>query len=161
MSALAEKYHVNVGLAIADRDEMVYLESLRVHPSISPRHIVAGQRVPIELTSLGRAYLSTLTPEQRAILYGVFAQRNARRWPQLQLEIKQSLESIEAEGYCSASWQPGVLALATPVKCRDLPVHVLNMSLASAHPLAERITELADHLIEASHQIAQGVERAR
>ena len=161
MSALAEKYRVNVGLSIADRDEMVYLESLRVHRSISPRHIVAGQRVPIELTSLGRAYLSTLTLKQRTLLYDVFAQRNPRRWPQLQLEIERSLESMEAEGYCSASWHPGVIALATPVRCPDLPVHVLNMSLASAHPLAKRITELADHLMEASHQIALEVERAR
>src|SRR5690606_6698364 len=106
----------------------------------SPRHIVAGQRVPIELTSLGRAYLSTLTPEQRATLYEIFAQRNPRRWSQLQIEIKRALKAIEADGYCSASWQPGVVALATPVRCRDLPVHVLNMSLASDHPLAKRIT---------------------
>src|SRR5690606_23627405 len=83
MNALAEKYHVNIGLAIADRDEMVYLESLRAHKRVSPRHIVAGQRVPIELTSLGRAYLSTLTPAERAPLYDVFAQRNVRRWTQL------------------------------------------------------------------------------
>ena len=54
----AERHKINVGLATADRDEMVYLESVRYSRRVSWRNVVAGQRVPMELTSLGRAYLA-------------------------------------------------------------------------------------------------------
>ncbi|WP_373696589.1 hypothetical protein [Variovorax sp. EBFNA2] len=57
MRALAEKRRVNVGLATPDRDEMVYLESIRYARRVALRHVISGQRVPMELTSLGRAYL--------------------------------------------------------------------------------------------------------
>ena len=39
----------------ADREEMVYLESIRYNRRVAWRNVVAGQRVPMELTSLGRA----------------------------------------------------------------------------------------------------------
>jgi DNA-binding IclR family transcriptional regulator len=53
---IAQKHHINVGLAAADREEMVYLESVRYNQRVSLRNIVSGQRVPMELTSLGRAH---------------------------------------------------------------------------------------------------------
>jgi len=55
MRALAESQRVNVGLAAADNDEMVYLESIRYNRRVALRNVVSGQRVPMELTSLGRA----------------------------------------------------------------------------------------------------------
>jgi len=56
----AERHKINVGLAVADRHEMVYLESVRYSRRVSWRSVVAGQRVPMELTSLGRAYLAAI-----------------------------------------------------------------------------------------------------
>src|SRR5580765_7411646 len=50
----AERHRINVGLAVADRDEMIYLESVRYSRRVAWRNVVAGQRVPMELTSLGR-----------------------------------------------------------------------------------------------------------
>ena len=41
--------------SVADRDDMIYLESVRYARRVSLRNVVAGQRVPIELTALGRA----------------------------------------------------------------------------------------------------------
>jgi DNA-binding IclR family transcriptional regulator len=55
---MAEKRKINVGLAVADREEMVYLKSVRYNREPTLRNVVAGQRAPIELTSLGRAYLA-------------------------------------------------------------------------------------------------------
>ena len=48
--AEAERLKINVGIAVADRDEMVYLESIRYSRKASLRTVVAGQRVPMELT---------------------------------------------------------------------------------------------------------------
>lgn len=49
----ARRLRVNIGLALADRDEMVYLETLRFAGNSSLRQVVSGQRVPMALTSLG------------------------------------------------------------------------------------------------------------
>lgn len=57
-AAESTRRRLNVGLATADRTMMVYLESIRYNPRPTLRSIVAGQQVPMELTSLGRAYLA-------------------------------------------------------------------------------------------------------
>lgn len=57
MRSEAEKPKINVGLAVADREEMVYLESVRFSRRVAWRNVVAGQRVPMELPSLGRGWL--------------------------------------------------------------------------------------------------------
>ena len=46
MRALAERERINVGLAYPDRDEMVYLESIRYNRRVALRNVVSGQRVP-------------------------------------------------------------------------------------------------------------------
>jgi len=47
----AESKRIDVGLAAPDRDEMVYLESIRYSRKVAFRNVVSGQRVPMELTS--------------------------------------------------------------------------------------------------------------
>ena len=37
---------------------MVYLESIRYSRRVAFRNVVSGQRMPMELTSLGRVYLA-------------------------------------------------------------------------------------------------------
>lgn len=75
MRTLAETKRINVGLAAPDRDEMVYLESIRYSRRIVHRHVVSGQRVPMELTSLGRAYLAVAPALQRKALMAGFKKR--------------------------------------------------------------------------------------
>lgn len=157
MQRTAQKLRVNVGMAVADRDEMVYLESLRAHRNISPRNVVAGQRVPIELTSLGRAYLAMISAEQREALYAVFARRYPRKWPSLRAQIERSIASVHARSYCVVSWQPAVLAISTPLQLEGLPVHVLNVSLTDSHPLAVSPDELAQHLLALAQDISHAV----
>src|SRR5207247_2069705 len=106
---------VNVGLAVADRDEMVYLESVRYNRKVSLRHVVAGQRVPIELTSLGRAYLAALPEAQRLAVMTLIKHRRRAGWAAIQEEIERAISSVHDHGYCAASWQPEVIAIATPV----------------------------------------------
>jgi DNA-binding IclR family transcriptional regulator len=142
MRAASERLRVNVGLAIADRDAMVYLEAVRYNARVSMRNIVAGLRVPVELTSLGRAHLATLSEAQRrAVAADVRAYRPAGwKWPER--EIDAAIASVRKQGYCVAAWQPGVVAIATPLVSPDRPVYALNMSVgtgASAGAIARRL----------------------
>jgi DNA-binding IclR family transcriptional regulator len=60
MRQASEKHKLNVGLAVADRLDMVYLESVRYNKNVALRAVAAGQRVPIERTSLGLAWIARL-----------------------------------------------------------------------------------------------------
>ena len=140
----AEQRKINVGLAVADRDEMVYLESVRYSRRVSWRNVVAGQRVPMELTSLGRAWLAAAGDAVRARLMALFRERRRSGWRELAREIAAAIDSVREHGYCWATWQPQVVALATPLVVADHPVYVLNMSItgdAAPEDVVERLHE--------------------
>ena len=155
MQAEAEKRKINIGLAVADGDEMVYLESVRYSRRVQWRNVVAGQRVPMELTSLGRAWLAAATPGQRAALMTRFRDRRGPRgWRQLEREIAQAMADVARQGYCWASWQPEVVALATPLRHGVLQsVCVLNMSVNSSESSAQVVERLSGPLLDLARQL--------
>jgi DNA-binding IclR family transcriptional regulator len=153
MQALAEKLRINVGLATPDRDEMVYLESVRYNRRVSLRHVVAGQRVPMEITSLGRAYLAVAEEARRRHLMALFRQRRKTGWSEMRDEIRSAIQSVADRGYCSASWQPEVVALATPVALEGKPVYVLNVSVATKAGISDTESLLGGPLLELSANV--------
>ena len=76
---------------------------------------MSSQRLPIELTSLGRAHLATTCAAQRKASYDVFTARRGAQWPTLLAKIEQSTDCVRESGFCAASWQPEVVALASPI----------------------------------------------
>ena len=130
MREASNKLRVNIGLASADRAEMVYLESIRYNRKASLRTIVAGQRVPIELTSLGRAYLATLDEAARdALLAGIMRGYRSASWKPVIADIGKAIAKVASAGYCLASWQPGVVAMSTPLALPAGATLALNLSL--------------------------------
>lgn len=163
MRELSLKRHVNVGLASADRAEMVYLESIRYNRKASLRTVVAGQRVPIELTSLGRAYLATLDGAARGeLLARIMHGYRSASWTPIRLDIERAIAKVSTRGYCAASWQPGVIALATPLEGIGGPALALNLSLATDEPLAAVEQRHAPALLALKarilHELAVGIE---
>jgi DNA-binding IclR family transcriptional regulator len=146
MRALAERRRVNVGLAAPDRDSMVYLESIRYAPRVALREVVSGQRVPMELTSLGRAYLAVTQASRRRALLEVFARRRKKQWASLSLEIEKARQDVLSLGYCGAAWQPEVVALAAPL-IADEAVYVLNVSLSTSESIADVAVDLGPALL--------------
>lgn len=161
MIELATRLKVNVGLAVADGDEMVYLESFRYNRRPSLRTVVTGQRVPMELTSLGRAYLAAASPARARQLMAGFARRRRANWPTLRDEIEASMDSVRRCGYCVVSWQPQVVALATPLTVEGYPTHVLNVSVSAATAAAEVEAALAAPLTGLATRVREALLRLR
>jgi DNA-binding IclR family transcriptional regulator len=153
MRALAEARRINVGLAAPDRDEMVYLESIRYNRRVSLRTVVSGQRVPMELTSLGRAWLACAPEPRRRALYALFKRRRGASWPALQGEIEAAIAGVARDGYCAAAWQPEVVAVAAPLRVGDAYPYVLNVSVSTPDALANVVAELAEPLLALVHEI--------
>jgi DNA-binding IclR family transcriptional regulator len=153
----AEQRRINVGLAVADGDEMVYLESVRYSRRVAWRNVVAGQRVPMELTSLGRAWLSAAPHDARTALMAKFRERRAAGWRNLSLEINTAIASVHRLGYCWASWQPQVVALATPVAVADHPIYTLNMSVTGDTGAQEIVDRLSGPLLALGRRLTEAI----
>jgi DNA-binding IclR family transcriptional regulator len=156
MRAVAEQHKVNVGLAAPDRDEMVYLESIRYNRRVALRSVVAGQRVPIELTSLGRAYLAVVPDAKRRALLALFKQRRRAQWPVLAGEIAEAIESVKVRGWCAAAWQPEVVAVSAPLACSPTSL-ILNISVSTVEPLPRVARELAPTLVDMVSRIERAI----
>lgn len=159
MRQAAEANKINVGLAAPDRDEMVYLESIRYNRRPSLRSVVSGQRVPMELTSLGRAYLASAPEAKRKALLAHFRQARTASWSFLGPEITLAIANVAERGFCAASWQPEVVAVATPLAFQGAH-YALNFSLSTADPIKEVVTELAPKLLALKKTIIHALEVA-
>jgi DNA-binding IclR family transcriptional regulator len=157
MRALAESKKINVGLAAPDRDEMVYLESIRYSRRVAFRNVVSGQRVPMELTSLGRAYLAMASEPKRKALLALFRKRRGPQWPALAREIDAAISAVKTRGFCAASWQPEVVALATPLQTADA-VYSLNVSVSSGETISDVTAALSDSLLELKTAVLAAIE---
>lgn len=158
MRAAAQSQRINVGLAAPDLDEMVYLESIRYNPRPSLRSVVSGQRVPIESTSLGLAYLSQAREPQRSALMQHLARKHAQHWPVIADQLAQAQASIAQKGWCAASWQAGVVALSAPIRFQDLD-YALNVSLTVSEDRDEVIERLARILMDLHAQLQRALMR--
>jgi DNA-binding IclR family transcriptional regulator len=157
MTALARRLRINVGLAVRDGEDMVYLESVRFNAKGSQRSVVSGQRVPIELTALGRAWLAAAPEAERKSLMAQLKVKRRRRWHTLEREIAEAASSVEQRGYCVASWQPQVVAMAAPLVSAGLPIHVLNVSLTTEEPAAAVVRALDQALLALTAQLRQAL----
>ncbi|MBS0338923.1 MAG: helix-turn-helix domain-containing protein [Proteobacteria bacterium] len=159
MRATAQAHRINVGLAAADRDEMVYLESIRYNRRPSLRSVVSGQRVPMELTSLGRAHLHAAPPARRKALLDHFQRLRGSQWKTLGPEIAAAMHSMDSAGWCAASWQPEVVAVAT-----SLVVHgshyAINVSVSAIEDFDTMVKVLAPTLMSLRDAIARAIEHA-
>jgi DNA-binding IclR family transcriptional regulator len=158
MRTLAESQRINVGLAAPDRDEMVYLESIRYSRRVAFRSVVSGQRVPMELTSLGRAYLATTSAPHRKALYATFKARRHTPWPSLLAEMEQSIQSVHGSGFCAAAWQPEVVALACPLTTANA-CYSLNVSVLTAERMEAVVAHLAAPLLQLRGAILSALSR--
>ncbi|MFM1987656.1 MAG: hypothetical protein RJA99_613 [Pseudomonadota bacterium] len=131
MREIADGLRINVGLAVADDGDVIYLDSVRKSRLGLFRHVVPGSRLPIAETALGRAWLGGLTEPARRAAMASLALRYGGRWPELSKDVIQSLAQLERDGYCGVSWTTGLVSIATPLRVPGQPVHAFNISFPS------------------------------
>jgi DNA-binding IclR family transcriptional regulator len=109
------------------------------------------------LTSLGRAYLASAPEGKRKALLAHFREARRAQWRRLGPEITSAIESVAQDGYCAASWQPGVAAVAAPLVFQGAH-YALDASLSSAEDFQAGVRELAPTLIELKQRILRQLE---
>ena len=154
MRKTSEKLKLNVGLAVADRLEMVYLESIRYTKNIALRTVAAGQRVPIERTSLGRAWIAQLDPGTREQLLLELKNQKMKNWAQIEAEIHEAIESMSNRGYCVATWLPEISAISTSLKLINGSYASLNFST----PAESKLNGLLENYVPALFELKDKIE---
>ena len=76
----------------------------------------------------------------------LFKRRSAAATKALLAEVRRSIGAVAREGYCAVSWQPAVLAVATPIVLEGLPVYALNMSLQNVDRSDALASEMGAYL---------------
>jgi DNA-binding IclR family transcriptional regulator len=146
MRSLAEGRRVNVGLAMADQLEMVYLDSVRLSRLGMFRRIVPGSRIPIASTALGCAFLAGLAVAERKALLLRLRQAQGSGWPALQRGVEAALASVRAQGFCRAQWQAGMVSVAAPLRTPGGELYALNVSFPVPASAQERQEGEEDHV---------------
>ena len=154
MRSLAEGRRVNVGLAVADQLEMVYLDSVRYSRLGVFRRILAGSRIPIASTSLGCAFMAGMPATERKALLARLRKAHGSEWPALQRHVDASMRAIDERGYCAAHWVPGMAAVAVPLRAPSGSLYAMNVSFPiNGQASAESIEALAVLLLRLTAEL--------
>ncbi|AJG22636.1 Transcriptional regulator, IclR family [Cupriavidus basilensis] len=144
MRKIAEAEKVNVGLAVPDQTAMVYLAAVRhSRDSVSrTRRVAPGTRVPMELTSIGMAWLAAVPAGVRDQFLARIEEKAGGEWPALHEELSRGIAQAQAQGYCSANYQPGHLtAVGAAFRGPDHQWYGLNISFP--HKPSEKPRDVA------------------
>ncbi|MCC2673576.1 MAG: IclR family transcriptional regulator [Ramlibacter sp.] len=152
MEQLAEKTRTNVGLGVHEGLSVLYLEYAlgEVNPARRQR---VGFRVPLIRTSMGRACIAAMPPQDRAQLYDELKGHYRKEWPDLQQQLEDAVEQVDRRGFCVAAstFQKSVVSVAVPFVHTDGRTllafnsqgNIAQLSTAAVERNGKRLVELA------------------
>ena len=113
LAELAEAAGANVHLGVRDGLDIVLIDTLRPRSALILSRMDVGSRMAIATSSVGRAYLAALPPDQRLALMEELRAASGERWPQVQARLEAALAEHARTGYCSSfgEWHPDINAL--------------------------------------------------
>lgn len=143
MERLVARTGESSSLAQLDGSDIVYVARVAV-PKVITFAVTIGTRFPALQTSLGKALLAWLTPEELAKTLAEPSRSGITpRWNPDAEERDRALSEVRALGWALADEElaPGIRSIATPV--RDSETHVvaaLNVSVHAAETSIETLT---------------------
>lgn len=113
LAELADFAGVTVHLCVQDGLDMLIVESVRPQTAVLLSHMDVGSRMTIATSAAGRAYLGTLSVNERGRLLDQIRTASARHWRTLRPRIESALEDHATKGYCTSfgEWNPHIHAL--------------------------------------------------
>jgi len=144
MEQLVAQTGESSSLAQLDGSDIVYVARVAV-PKVITFAVTIGTRFPALQTSLGKALLASLTPEELAKTLAEPSRSGITpRWNPDAEERDHALGEVRARGWALTDEElaPGIRSIATPV--RDSETHVvaaLNVSVHAAETSIETLTE--------------------
>lgn len=122
MQEHADKYEVSVALAIGDELDMLYVEYCKGQ-RISTLRLGVGSVLPMDLTSIGRAYLWSQPHALRERLLFEIVKSAGPNGAAVLSRIDDAFKSIERDGYCMAvgEYQRDSFGMSVPLYLGNPP----------------------------------------
>jgi DNA-binding IclR family transcriptional regulator len=158
LEKLSRECNKTVNLAVLDRDEMVYVERVRV-PGIRAYNIGVGNRIPLWSTAVGRAVLAHLDPKRVCELLKKF--KASPGFTFSEAGFMKILSDTKRDGFAISNQehQRGIIAVAVPVFSSRGVVCAVNLV---AEPedvtIPELRTEYAPKLIKLGRELSAALE---
>lgn len=116
MQELADRLDVSVALGIRDGLDLLYV-GYRVSRKVATLRLGVGSVLPMQTTSIGRAYLWGLPPEERRPLVEEYLRRAGAQANALEQSLNASFNELEAHGTCAVlgGFQRNTYGVAMPV----------------------------------------------
>lgn len=142
MQALADSTDCSVALGSADRSEMVYVDVCQGRGPLILR-LDIGARLPMPMTSMGRAYIAGLRDTDRETLYARLQAHYGDDWPTLRAGLDAALRFHGENGYVvsEGEWNRDVASAGVPLVLEG-GAHVMAFNCGgSAQRLSRRVLE--------------------
>jgi DNA-binding IclR family transcriptional regulator len=157
MAKLADTFGGSAYLGVCDGLEMVIIESTRARGSMLTLRLDVGSRLPMATSALGRAYLSALAAEERAILLAKLEEKNRVDWNRLGAGVESALRDAAVLGYCASlgELRSEINSIATPLLLPSGERMAVNCGgPAFAFSEAKLRSEIAPRLLATAQAIA-------
>lgn len=116
MQALADGSNCAIALGAPDRLHMTYIEVCQGKGPLIMR-LQIGARLPLPLTSMGRAYVSALPDKRREELLAELQRADPENWPAQRRMLQAARRQYEQQGFCTSlgEWNGEVSAVGVPL----------------------------------------------
>jgi len=114
MRDLAAHGAVNVGIAIADGIDMVYLDTA-LGGGNNVYRLSTGNIIPMEETAIGQAYFAGQSIERRKSLLVEIKTKRPDSFSQVKRELDKACDEISTQGFCIREWQSDIIAAGAPL----------------------------------------------
>jgi len=114
MEKLSRDTNKTVNLAVFDKDEMVYVERIRV-PGIRTFNISIGARIPLLNTAVGRAVLAYLNSNERKVIFAKL--KKVKKFNANEMEVNAILSKVKKDGFAinDQVFRKDIIAVAVPI----------------------------------------------
>jgi IclR family transcriptional regulator, positive regulator for flagellar biogenesis len=133
---LADKLDLSVALAVPHRLDMVYI-AWRASARIATLRLGVGSLLPMESTSVGRAYLYALPPAQREPLVAALLEAAGDNADAVRGNLEFAFEDLRESGVCMSvgEYQRNAFGIALPIVVgRSRTLMALNCGAIELEP---------------------------
>ena len=161
MQDLAEYSQAATSLAVRDRLNVVYIETVRSSAAIALQ-LGIGSKLPIATTATGRAYLAGCLPREREILMSQLKKQDPDNWPAILAGIEQGFKDYKDRGFCISfkEWNKDVCAVGVPFLAPDGNLMAFNCGgPAFLLPRKKLVDEIGPRLVALVASVGKAMGR--
>lgn len=158
METMAKYAQAAVAMASRDRLDMVYLDVVQGEANMTMRRQI-GTRLPLHLSSAGRACLAAMPESEREFMLDHIRQRHLEDWPTIRKGLERAFRDYTDFGYCMSigEWHRDVNAIAVPMLHTQHGLLTFNCGGPSFHLSREK---LEDHIGPRLKHMVNNIEAA-